>query len=86
MNACSSLQQLPGRPVTYLLQLHDSCNAQVVNTGNVDLWDVTVWNTSIPDDCGVVEQLVPRGSFSCSGVYELTWLDINSGRVENVVQ
>jgi len=58
----------------------------VVNTGNVDLQKVTVWDTSVPDDCGVVDQLVPRGNFSCSGVYELTWLDINSGRVENVVQ
>lgn len=58
----------------------------MVNKGNVDLKKVSVWNTSVADDCEVVEQLGPLGNFSCSGVYVLTWVDINSGRVENVVQ
>ena len=58
----------------------------MVNTGNVELTKVTVWNTTVADDCEVVDQLAVHGEFSCSGAYPLTWVDINSGRVENVVQ
>lgn len=81
----SSLGQTP-TVLDFRNYVHEPRNAQVVNTGNVELEKVDVWNTTVADNCQVVDHLAVRANFSCSGDYALTWVDITSGRVENVVQ
>lgn len=58
----------------------------MANIGNVDLTSVTVANAAVVDDCDMVDTMVVGSGFSCSGIFSLTWLNINSGATENTVR
>ena len=64
---------------------HVLLDVKVFNTGNVDLETAKVTNDAVQHDCGIADNLFVGGSFSCTGVHYLTWMDINSGRMDNVV-